>query len=89
MISSLTPKNEWRRDNNLTYTSSYIKAAQKTAETLGVPFINHEFSTAKKLIADGQATTATYYVAGDTLQTNGVGADTFAATFAGEFTATS
>lgn len=84
IISSLTPKNEWRRDNTVTYNTVYITYAQRVAQALGVPYINHEVSSANALIKAGQATSASYFMAGDSLQTSQKGAEVFAASFAGE-----
>jgi len=81
-VASITPKNEWKRDNTLTYNSPYIGYAKSAAAAAGAVYIPHEETLAKKLIGDGQAASLQYFLNGNALQMNAAGADIFASTFA-------
>lgn len=83
-VASITPKNEWKRDNTLTYNSPYIGYAKSAAAAAGAVYVPHMETLKNKLIADGQDVTLQYFLNGDNLQSNAAGADVFASTFAGK-----
>lgn len=82
VISSITPKNEFKRNNQATFRSIYTVLAQQAASAAGVPYVSHTESSLKALNDIGPDLAPQYFNAGNTLQTNVAGADAFAASFA-------
>ena len=83
IISSLTPKNEWRRANSLTYVSSFPSFAKQASGAAGATYIPHEEASVKSLSTLGETASAALFLAGDALQPNVAGADTLALSFVG------
>ena len=80
----MTPKDEWKRDNTVTYVSPFTTFAKEAAGAAGVTYIPHEESSVKSLISMGQTMATQSFMAGNTLQPNEAGADTLALSFVGK-----
>lgn len=84
VISSLTPKNEWRRGTSNTFVSMYPSLAKQAAAAAGATYLPHEEAAISILNTLGQSLSGQTFLSGNSQQTNVGGADLMAASFVGE-----
>lgn len=82
IISSIVPKNEWKRGNTVTYNNADTTFASQVAQGMGMPFVPHYTTSINQMNGVGGTSSTEFYLSGDTFQTNTWGAEQFAQSFA-------